>query len=253
MLRRTLLALPTSLPTSLPMSLPMSLTLVLAMALPAEAQPACETTVAVGKVRVCDGRRDTAVPSTRAPRAWQPVTPRTLQPTRVTRVLDERWPTPTPATSSDLPRAEPAPVMDRGPAAWRQPTAPRVVPVAWRQALAPQGLMDAHRRVREGADAAARWAVIDEVARTWALTVDQVICLVGALPRPERLAALTRLHGATSDASAYERTYHLLDDEQRMILHVRITRPFDAATAARRARLERLRQEERELQRVLGE
>lgn len=222
MIRRTLLALPTSLP------------LLLGLGVPAQAQT-CETTVVVGKVRACDAPRDTCAPSGRGPRAWQPAPPRA--PVRVKHVLDERWPAPTPA--ADLPRAEPVP-CDRGPAERRHQVTARVVPLAWRQPLEPAGLMDAHRRVREAADAAARWAVIDEVARTWRVTVDQVICLVGALPRPERLAALTRLHGATSDASAYARTYHLLDDPERMILHVRITRPFDAATAARVARLRAL-------------
>lgn len=234
MLRRTLLALPTS------------LTLLLGLALPAAAQPRCETTVKVGNVRVCNAR-GVYEPSGRAPRA---PAQRPLQPTRTTR-LDERWPAVRPAPADAAPPAAP---MERGPAAWRQPIAPRVVPLAWREALPPHALLDAHRRVRaEGGDAAARAAVIDEVARTWAVTVDQVLCLAAALPPGERLAALTRLHAATTDAAAYERTYGLLDDEARLVLHVRITRPFDAATAASRARLERLRLEERQLQRVLGD
>ncbi len=241
MLRRTLLALPTP------------LTLLLGLALPAEAQPRCETTVTIGKVRVCNARGEYE-PAPRAPRAWQPTSPRPLQPTRTTR-SEERWPAP-----GELPVAEALPStqaprapLDRGPAAWRQATAPRVVPLAWREALPPHALLDAHRRVREATDVTTRCAVIDEVARTWAVTVDQVICLAAALPPAERLGALTRLHAGTTDASAYGRTYGLLGEEERLVLHVRITRPFDAETAAQRARLERLRHEERQLQRVLGD
>lgn len=237
MLRRTLLALPTT------------LTLLLGLALPAEAQPRCETTVTIGKVRVCNARGE-CEPAPRAPRAWQPASARPLQPTRTTRV-EPCWPAP-----GDLPVAEAvrssAPAS-RGPAAWRQVTAPRVVPVAWREALPPHALLDAHRRVRAATDVTTRCAVIDEVARTWAVTVDQVICLTAALPPAERLGALTRLHAATTDASAYGRTYGLLGEEERLVLHVRITRTFDAETAERRARLERLRHEERQLQRVLGD
>ncbi|MCO5169553.1 MAG: hypothetical protein M9894_24700 [Planctomycetes bacterium] len=145
---------------------------------------------------------------------------------------------------------EPAP---RGPAAWQQPSE-RCVPLAWREALPPHRLLDAHRRIRDAQAPAARLAVIDEVAREWRVTVEQVLTLAGALPTSaERLAALTRLHPATRDAGAFHRTYGLLSPEDRDVLHVRITRPLDAETARRQARLRRLAEEERALQRALGD
>lgn len=239
MLRRTLLSLPTT------------LMLLLGLALPAEAQPRCETSIPVGKVRVCDDRRAGADPTpTRVPRAWQPAAPRPVwQPSPAPAC--EAWPAPAPApATTPTPAPASAPTTTRGPAAWRQPTT-RVVPAAWREALPPHRLLESHRRLREATDRGARAAVIDEVARCFAVTVDQVLCLVGALPPAERLAALTALHPATTDASAYHRTYGLVSEEERDVLHVRITRTFDAETAARRQRLQRLTSEERRLQRLL--
>jgi hypothetical protein len=139
---------------------------------------------------------------------------------------------------------------------WPQPQATpvRVVPHAWRTALTPQALHDAHGRLRGAQDAACRRAVIVELASTVTLTVDQVVVLVAALPTScERLDALTALHAATTDKACYRRLYALLEAEDQETLHVRITPTYDARTASQRARLERLRQEERELERVLGD
>ncbi|MBX3472056.1 MAG: hypothetical protein KF878_34830 [Planctomycetes bacterium] len=187
MIRRPLLALPTS------------LTLLLGLALPAEAQPrdaSCEVGRVTGPVRDCE--------------PWEP--------------------------------------QPRGPAAWQQPST-RVVPMAWREPLPAHRLHDAHRRAREASSPAARLAVVDEVAREWRVTVDQVVTLVGALPTSaERLAALVRLHPATTDAGAFHRTYGLLAPDDRDALHVRITRIVDADTARRQVHVRRLLEEERRLQ-----
>lgn len=277
MLRRTLLVLPTT------------IGLLLGMSLPAEAQscderawtwdrlnnrwvrtrttvtePCRETSTSVGQVRFEEG----PYVNPRAPRAWQPAS----TPVRVT-VTSECAPTPVAPGRTwqpqetrqqsclPIPMAEPcAPATPTcAPREWRptQPAAPqpaRYVPRDWRSALSSHDLLDAHRRLLCATDCAARRLVILEIARQWTVTVDQVITLVGALPTSaERLEALTALHAATSDASCYARTYRLLSDDDQCTLHVRITRTFDARTAAQNERLQRLRREEQQLQRVLGD
>lgn len=225
MLRRTLLALPCT------------LTLLLGLALPAAAQgqPDSRTWDVLRGGRV---RRDEVqpAPATRGPRAWRPAPDRT-----------------TSACAPAPARCEPRPWA---PAARAQPaaTALRTVPRAWRDALPAHVLLEIHRRLLESTQPAARAALVDELARTWAVTVDQVICLVGALPTScERLAALTRLHPFVVDRAAFGRTYRLLEADDQDVLHVRVTPTLDAETAAQRARIRRLMAEERALERVLGD
>jgi hypothetical protein len=277
MLRRTLLVLPTT------------FGLLLGMSLPAEAQ-SCgerawtwdrlngrwvrnavttepgprETTAAVGRVRFDEG----PYVNPRAPRAWQPAP----APAKVT-VTTECAPVPSAPRRAwqphetrqqgqlTIPAAEPvpcAPATTCAPREWRPTTTPspqpaRFVPREWRSALPSHALLDAHRRLLGATDCPARRLVIAEIARQWTVTVDQVITFVGARPAAERLEALTALHPATTDASCYARTYGLLADDDSWTLHVRITRTFDARTAAQHERLQRLRREEQELQRVLGD
>lgn len=228
MLRRTLLALPCS------------LTLLLSVALPAQAQGQPDSSRTWDVLRggwVGEPAPARPADAPRGPRAWQPA------------------PRPAPcAPATPAPRrCQPwTPAPQGQPASTATPL--RTVPRAWRDALPPHVLLDAHRRLIEAAQPAARAALVDEIARTWAVTVDQVVCLVGALPTSgERLAALTRLHPFVVDRAAFGRTYRLLEPDDQDVLHVRITRPLDAETAARKARLHQLMRDERELERVLGD
>lgn len=188
---------------------------------------------------------------TRGPAAWTDCAPAgRAAPRRLEPVCP-----PTPACPATA--CEPASCDAEDAAAWRANAQPaqRAVPRAWRDALSACDWLELHGKLRAAVETPrAQLQLVDALARTSTLTVEQAIGLVATLRSSrDRLVALTLLHPAITDRAAFGRASSLLCPEDAELLHFRITRVTDGCVDQDDRRFLRLQAQERELVELLGD
>jgi len=189
----------------------------------------------------------------RGPAGWNDCAPARACPTPVRR-LEPVCP-PAPACQPTI--CEPVSCEADDAALWRASAQPaqRAVPRAWRDALSSCDWLELHGKLRAAVESPrAQLQLVDALARTSTLSVEQAIGLVATLRSSrDRLVALTLLHPAITDRAAFGRAYSLLAPEDAELLHFRVTKVTDGCVDQDDRRFLRLQAQERELIELLGD